>query len=77
MSKKTTDVSNFALAGFGRFGRHHANVIANYPSSRLLAIAEPNELALEKARKEFPEATIFKAVSYTHLRANDTVLDIV
>ena len=60
MSKKTTDVSNFALAGFGRFGRHHANVIASYPSSRLLAIAEPNELALEKASKEFPETAIFK-----------------
>ena len=60
MSKKTTDVSHFALAGFGRFGRHHANVIANYPSSRLLAIAEPNELALEKASKEFPETAIFK-----------------
>ena len=51
-------------------------MIANYPSSRLLAIAEPNELALEKASKEFPEAAIFKdpfrmieevAVSYTHL----------
>ena len=60
MSKKSTDVSNFALAGFGRFGRHHANVIANYPSSRLCAIAEPNQLAFEQASKEFPDTAIFK-----------------
>ena len=66
MSKKTTDVSHFALAGFGRFGRHHANVIANYPSSRLLAIAEPNQSAFEQAGKEFPETKIFK-LSLIHI----------
>ena len=56
---KTAGNTTFALAGYGRFGRHHANVLSNHPSAQLEAIAEPNQVAAEQARKAYPEAVIF------------------
>ena len=57
---KSSEVISFALAGYGRFGRHHANVLSNHPSAQVSAIAEPDPSAIEQARKDFPETQIFE-----------------
>ena len=57
---KSSEVISFALAGYGRFGRHHANVLSNHPSAQVSAIAEPDPDAIEQARKDFPETQIFE-----------------
>ena len=57
---KSSEVISFALAGYGRFGRHHANVLSNHPSAQVSAIAEPDPFAIEQARKDFPETQIFE-----------------
>ena len=57
---KSSEVISFALAGYGRFGRHHANVLSNHPSAQVSAIAEPDPYAIEQARKDFPDTQIFE-----------------
>jgi myo-inositol 2-dehydrogenase/D-chiro-inositol 1-dehydrogenase len=49
----------FALAGFGAWGKFHAQSIAANPDARLVAIAAPSEASREEARKLYPEASIF------------------
>ena len=49
----------FALAGFGAWGKFHAQSIAGNPDAQLVAIAAPSEASREEARKLYPEARIF------------------
>jgi predicted dehydrogenase len=49
----------FALIGFGRFGKHHANVLKHHPNSLIKAICETNLIAAEQARIEVPDAKIY------------------
>jgi predicted dehydrogenase len=49
----------FALIGFGRFGKHHANVLKHHPNSLIKAICETNPIAAEQARIEVPDAKIY------------------
>ena len=54
------DKMKFALAGFGRFGRHHANVLASHPAVELVAIAEPNKVQADEAQLIYPRAKIYE-----------------
>jgi myo-inositol 2-dehydrogenase/D-chiro-inositol 1-dehydrogenase len=49
----------FALAGFGAWGRFHAQSIAGNPDAELAAIAAPSEASREEARRLHPGAKIF------------------
>ena len=49
----------FALAGFGAWGKHHAQSIASNPEAQLVAISAPSEASRAEASTLFPEATIF------------------
>jgi len=49
----------FALAGFGAWGKFHAQSIAGNPEARLVAITVPSEASREEARKLYPDAQIF------------------
>ena len=69
--------------GYGRFGKHHANVLKHHPNAAVEAICETDHIALKQARVDFPDAKIYTepinmlqeikvdavsvAVSYTHL----------
>jgi len=49
----------FALAGFGAWGRHHAQSIAAHPEAGLIAIAAPSAASREEATRLHPDARIF------------------
>ena len=57
---KSSEVISFALAGYGRFGKHHANVLSNHPYAQVSAIAEPDPDAIEQASRDFPKTQIFE-----------------
>ena len=50
----------FALIGFGRFGKHHANILNHHPNVTVDAICETDPVAFQQARNEFPDAKIYK-----------------
>ena len=60
---KSSEVISFALAGYGRFGRHHANVLSNHPSAQVSAIAEPDPLQSSKLVKIFLRLKFLKILS--------------
>lgn len=49
----------FALAGFGAWGKLHAQSIVGNPDARLVAIAAPSDASREEARDTFPDARVF------------------
>jgi len=49
----------FALVGYGRFGKHHANVLKHHPNAAVEAICETDHIALKQARVDFPDAKIY------------------
>ncbi|MDZ4850524.1 MAG: Gfo/Idh/MocA family oxidoreductase [Pirellulaceae bacterium] len=49
----------FALAGFGAWGKYHAQSISTNPDSRLVAITAPSEASRLEAAKLYPDAKIF------------------
>lgn len=49
----------FALAGFGAWGKFHAQSIAGHPDAQLVAISAPTEATRVEARQLYPEAQIF------------------
>ena len=49
----------FALAGFGAWGKFHAQSIAGNPEAELVAIAAPSEASREEAHRLHPRAKIF------------------
>ncbi len=49
----------FALAGFGAWGKFHAQSIAGNPEARLVAITAPSEASRAEAAQLYPEARIF------------------
>jgi myo-inositol 2-dehydrogenase / D-chiro-inositol 1-dehydrogenase len=48
-----------ALAGYGRFGSRHADVVAHHPSARLVGIADPDVSARERASARHADAAGF------------------
>ncbi len=49
----------FALAGFGAWGKFHAQSIATNPDARLVAISAPSEVSRKEAADLYPDAEIF------------------
>ena len=49
----------FALAGFGAWGKFHAQSIAGNPDAELVAVAAPSEASRDEARKLHPGVQIF------------------
>ena len=58
--QSTSKRISFALIGFGRFGKHHANILNHHPNVTVDAICETDPVALQQARNEFPDAKIYK-----------------
>ncbi len=54
-----TQPVRFALAGFGAWGKFHAQSIANCPDAKLVAIAAPTSASQSDAAKLYPHARIF------------------
>lgn len=67
---------HFALAGFGAWGRFHAQSIAGNPDARLAAITAPSEASREEARKLYPEARIFEDSLEMISQADFDIIDI-
>jgi len=64
----------FALAGFGAWGKLHAQSIAGNPDARLVAITAPTEATRKEAAATYPEAKIF---SDAHTMMAQTDFDII
>lgn len=66
----------FALAGFGAWGKFHAQSIAGNPDARLVAITAPSETSREEARRLYPEAHIFADSLEMIAQAEFDIIDI-
>ncbi|MEO6786351.1 MAG: Gfo/Idh/MocA family oxidoreductase [Chthoniobacteraceae bacterium] len=67
----------FALAGFGAWGKFHAQSIAGNPDAELVAIAAPSEASREQAHKLHPAARIFSDSLAMIAEADFDIIDIV
>lgn len=67
----------FALAGFGAWGKLHAQSIAGNPEAQLVAITAPSEASRAEARVLYPEAQIFSDAHEMIVTAEFDILDIV
>lgn len=66
----------FALAGFGAWGKFHAQSIAGNPNAELVAITTPSEASREEARKLYPETQIFAESLEMIAKADFDIIDI-
>lgn len=67
----------FALAGFGAWGRLHAQSIAENPEASLVAITVPSEASRAEARRLYPEAKIFADAQEMISTVDFDIVDIV
>ena len=67
----------FALAGFGAWGRCHAQSIAENPDARLVAITAPSKASREEAQKLYPEAAIYADALTMIEDADFDIIDVV
>lgn len=67
----------FALAGFGAWGKFHAQSIAQNPEARLVAISAPSEASRAEASQLYPEAQIFADSLEMIAQAEFDILDVV
>ncbi|RBP45423.1 myo-inositol 2-dehydrogenase/D-chiro-inositol 1-dehydrogenase [Roseimicrobium gellanilyticum] len=73
MSKKLF----FGLAGFGAWGRMHAQSITSCPDAELKAIVAPSDVTRAEARSLYPNATIHADVSSMLAAGHLDIVDIV
>jgi myo-inositol 2-dehydrogenase / D-chiro-inositol 1-dehydrogenase len=67
----------FALAGFGAWGRCHAQAISSNPDARLVGIVAPSDESRHAARQAYPAAQVFATASEMLERLDFDILDIV
>jgi myo-inositol 2-dehydrogenase/D-chiro-inositol 1-dehydrogenase len=67
----------FALAGFGAWGKFHAQSIAGNPAAQLAAIAAPSEASRAEAQKLHPGARVFADPLEMIARGGLDIVDIV
>jgi myo-inositol 2-dehydrogenase/D-chiro-inositol 1-dehydrogenase len=67
----------FALAGFGAWGRFHAQSIAGHPEAQLVAISAPSEASRQLARQLYPQAQVFADSLELIAQADFDILDVV
>jgi len=72
-----TQPVRFALAGFGAWGKLHAQSIAGNPDARLVAITAPSEASREEARLAHPDARIFADAREMIAQVEFDIIDIV
>lgn len=66
----------FALAGFGAWGKFHAQSIAGHPDAQLVAISAPTETTRAEARQLYPDAQIFADSLEMVAQAEFDIIDI-
>ncbi|MES2508124.1 MAG: Gfo/Idh/MocA family oxidoreductase [Verrucomicrobiota bacterium] len=66
----------FALAGFGAWGKLHAQSIAGNPEAQLVAITAPSEASRAEAHQLYPQAQIFAEAAEMIAQADFEILDI-
>jgi myo-inositol 2-dehydrogenase/D-chiro-inositol 1-dehydrogenase len=66
----------FALAGFGAWGKYHAQSIASNPDAILVAITAPSETSRAEARQLYPNAQIFADAQDMIAQAEFDLIDI-
>lgn len=71
------DPVRFALAGFGAWGKLHAQSIADDPDAALVAIAAPSAASRAEAQALYPQARIFADAQEMIAAADFDILDIV
>ncbi len=67
----------FALAGFGAWGKLHAQSITGNPDAQLVAITAPSEASRAEAAALYPDAQIFADAAEMIAQAEFDILDIV
>ncbi len=67
----------FALAGFGAWGKLHAQSIALNPDARLVAITAPSEASRAEAKAAYPDAQIFADAAEMIASVEFDIIDIV
>lgn len=67
----------FALAGFGAWGKFHAQSIAQNPQAALVAISAPSEASQKEAKALYPEAVVFADSLEMIAQSEFDILDIV
>ena len=67
----------FALAGFGAWGKCHAQSIASNPEAQLVAIAVPSEVSRAEAKSHYPDVAIYSDVQEMVATSEFDILDIV
>jgi myo-inositol 2-dehydrogenase / D-chiro-inositol 1-dehydrogenase len=67
----------FALAGFGAWGKLHAQSIAAHSEAKLVAIAAPSETSQAEARKLYPDAHVFSDARQMIEKVDFDIIDIV
>lgn len=67
----------FALAGFGAWGKFHAQSIAENPAGTLAAIAAPTDATRQEAQALYPQAQIFADAHSMIDSAQFEIIDIV
>jgi myo-inositol 2-dehydrogenase/D-chiro-inositol 1-dehydrogenase len=67
----------FALAGFGAWGKHHAQSIASHSDARLVAVAAPSQESRAEAKALYPTAAIFADAQEMIASSEFDILDVV
>lgn len=67
----------FALAGFGAWGKFHAQSITSNPEAKLIAISAPSEASRTEAQQLYPDALIFADSLEMIAQADFDIIDIV
>mgnify|MGYP002623419127 CR=1 FL=1 len=67
----------FGLIGYGAWGGHHANAIAKTTGAELVAIAARSEDSCQRAKSDFPSASIYNDYNKLLESENLDVVDIV
>ena len=67
----------FALAGFGAWGKFHAQSIQSNPDAQLVAISAPSEASRVEAQQLYPDALIFSDSLEMIAQADFDIIDIV
>lgn len=71
------DPVRFALAGFGAWGKLHAQSIAGNPDAQLVTIAAPSEASRAEARALYPKAQVYADAAEMINREEFDILDVV
>ena len=67
----------FGLVGYGAWGNHHARVIEEWPTARLVAVAETDETRRAEAVTKYPQAAVVSDYHEMLVRADVEAVSVV